>query len=91
MSLCVLSLPDVMRREEGTVSIDIPAELTAKTSSRSNYVLFNKRDLLSEREINQVVAAIGKLNVQGAWAISLDTGEGTGGFMREFGDILRAR
>ncbi|KAK7696558.1 hypothetical protein QCA50_001216 [Cerrena zonata] len=91
LSLCVLSLPEVIRVEGGVVHIDLPKELAGKTSFKHNYVLFNKRDLLPAKVADEVVAAIEKLEVEGAWAISLNTGEGTKGFIQELETILRAR
>lgn len=88
----MLSLPEVIRSEGGIVHVDIPKELAGRmTSYGNNYVLFNKRDLLSEQERDQVVAAIRKLNLRGTWTISLNSGEGTREFMQEFEDVLRSQ
>jgi tRNA modification GTPase len=79
ISLCVLSLPDLLKD-----SIQVPPTIQPFISSRT-LVLFNKSDLVDSSE---------RLNIgigERSWTVSLHTGEGMTEFMDGFARAIQER
>ena len=80
VSLCVLSLPDVIKHDGSGSEVEIPSILRPFISSRTLFLL-NKSDLVHSPP---------SLNTAGhrSWIASLWTGEGTAEFMAGFAKAL---
>ncbi|KAK7060113.1 mitochondrial splicing system protein [Paramarasmius palmivorus] len=82
ISLCVLSLPDLLHEQEPRLPTTIEPLVTSNT-----YFLLNKADLLfaqnEERRLNEV------LGDKKSWVVSLTSGEGTSRFLTEFAQSLQ--
>lgn len=87
VSLCVLSLPEVLSESANGPCIQIPGSLDALITPET-YFLFNKSDLpLSPTAHKLVEATFGSR----AWVASLTTGEGTNEFLVGFARALQNR
>ncbi|THU78787.1 tRNA modification GTPase TrmE [Dendrothele bispora CBS 962.96] len=87
ISLCVLSLPDILTVTSGRPSMHTP--LTLKTLFKPDTCfLLNKSDLLatavSENDIRQLLG-------NKAWVTSLSTGQGTSEFLKGLSEVLQDR
>lgn len=87
VSLCVLSLPEVIERTPSGPQLRIPKALQPLLTP-DTYFLFNKSDLL-ESPISP--EALSSLTGQPSWAASLATGEGSTNFLGGFSKALQNR
>ncbi|ESK93557.1 trna modification gtpase mitochondrial-like [Moniliophthora roreri MCA 2997] len=84
ISLCVLSLPELLNQQTPELSSSVKSLVTPNT-----YFLLNKADLLlgpmEERRMKEALMMIPNKS----WIVSLTSGEGTSHFLSEFGDSLQ--
>lgn len=83
VSLCVLSLPDVVTNTADGPRIRIPPSLESLITPET-FFLLNKSDLSKTTPPAQI-------NGKGIWTASLNTGEGTQEFINSFAIALQAR
>ena len=81
VALCVLSLSEILI-DDGILLPDYVRDLI----SPSTFVLLNKTDLCSPQDKLRAQRALS--NCAAVWAVSLNTGEGLGAFIGEFGRKL---
>jgi hypothetical protein len=86
ISLCVLSLPEVVKSTANGYRLDLPPELHPFISANT-LVLLNKSDLVPGSAAANLNVTIGEQ----AWAASLSTGEGMTEFMEGFVRMLLKR
>ena len=83
VSLCVLSIPDVIAPDSGVqITGSIKRHILPST-----FVLFNKSDICDSKDLTGLIEAVHPC--AGAWVVSLSTGEGLDRFVTEFGNTLR--
>lgn len=87
VSLCVLSMPEVIGIGSGGPQLCIPEALQSLVTS-STYFLFNKSDLL---ELPMSLDTPSLLTGQPSWVASLATGEGSAEFLAGFSKALQNR
>ena len=80
VSLCVLSLPDVIR----TGGLPPPVE---PLMTFNTLVLLNKQDLVVQAELRPYTVK----QIQNSWNVSLATGAGMSDFMEGLGKVLKQR
>ncbi|KAL5488220.1 MSS1_1 [Sanghuangporus weigelae] len=93
VSLCVLSIPDILGLDDGIPLPRVPEE-AREMMTRSTYVLLNKTDLCSGEDklrAERALAALSMSSSGGIWSVSLTCGEGLDRFMSEFGRALGDR
>ncbi|KAG6867754.1 hypothetical protein C0993_011634 [Termitomyces sp. T159_Od127] len=86
ISLCVLSLPDVLTQTSKGPSLHIPSALKSLIKA-DTLILFNKADLASASVCKQALTLSGHMS----WAVSLTTGKSTTEFLSEFAGTLQDR
>jgi hypothetical protein len=86
ISLCVLSLPEVVKSTANGYRLDLPPELHSFISAKT-LVLLNKADLVPGSAAANLDVTIGEQ----AWTASLGTGEGMADFMTGFVRMLLKR
>ncbi|RDB20468.1 tRNA modification GTPase GTPBP3, mitochondrial [Hypsizygus marmoreus] len=87
VSLCVLSLSEVLVQTQTGPRIQLPPSLKPLITPET-FFLFNKSDLLPTTISPETFSASGYSD---AWIVSLDTGEGTSGFLSGFAKALQDR
>ncbi|KAG6861491.1 hypothetical protein C0995_015918 [Termitomyces sp. Mi166 len=86
ISLCVLSLPDVLVRTSKGPCLHIPSALESLMKP-DTLILFNKSDLVPAAACEQALTLSGHMG----WAISLTTGEAISEFLSGFAGALQDR
>lgn len=87
MSLCVLSLPEVIKQTPAGPRIEIPPLLKPLITPETLF-LFNKSDLIPPTTTEQILLLSGYPT---AWTASLNTGEGTAEFLGGFAKVIQDR
>jgi tRNA modification GTPase len=85
VSLCVLSLPDVLVQTPQGPKISIPDFLSGFVT-RATFFLLNKVDLVPAG-----LSAANLMRERSAWTVSLLTSEGTAEFLAGFANALREK
>ncbi|KAG6896870.1 hypothetical protein C0992_005561 [Termitomyces sp. T32_za158] len=86
LSLCVLSLPDVLAQTPEGPSLHVPSALKSLIGP-DTLILFNKADLASAAVCKQALTLSGHTS----WTVSLSTGESTSEFLSEFARTVQDR
>ncbi|KNZ73667.1 tRNA modification GTPase GTPBP3, mitochondrial [Termitomyces sp. J132] len=86
LSLCVLSLPDVLLHTPKGLCLHIPPALE-NLIKPDTLILFNKSDMASAEACKQALTLSGHT----AWAVSLTTGQATPEFLTGFAEALQHR
>ncbi|TFY59822.1 hypothetical protein EVJ58_g5531 [Rhodofomes roseus] len=87
ISLCVLSLPDIMNSTSKGPGI---SSSVSPLISPETYVLLNKSDM-ADVTPDQVSSVLTALGVRQGWVVSLTTGKGTQDFLDGFAQALQHR
>ncbi|GLB33395.1 putative tRNA modification GTPase TrmE [Lyophyllum shimeji] len=90
ISLCVLSLPEVLVETPEGPSLMMPPGLETLIAPETLF-LFNKSDLSSPSAHQQVLKLAGARGQHSAWVASLSSGEGTTDFLSGFAAALHDR
>ncbi|KAL5527216.1 hypothetical protein ACEPAG_6007 [Sanghuangporus baumii] len=100
VSLCVLSIPDILGLDDGMpLPLARVPEEAREMMTRSTYVLLNKSDLCSGEDKLRAERALAALSmscgtgggVGGIWSVSLTCGDGLDRFLSEIGRALGER
>ena len=87
VSLCVLSLPEVMVETSAGLRIEIPLSLKPLITHKTLFLL-NKIDLIPPAKADQLSSFTGPCP---AWKASLSSGEGMSSFLSGFAQTLDDR